>query len=160
MDDATRQKILDEAKAMLATKDQAFVPPPVDPLTKWRDEAAALEAKYEQGARDVREEEAQQRHAAEANPTLWDQWFAEQLKRHLPRLLDPSLKGIAEGIGELYSELRRRADAQEKTISEQRKTINGLQLECAQLATKLAELKTDAVLAAMPIASTLRGTVN
>ena len=137
-----------------------FVPPPVDPIAKWRAEGDALEEKYKQGALEVREEEAQRRRATEANPILWDDWFVAQLRRHLRPFLDPSFEGVARGVGELYSELRHRADAQAETIKEQGKTIQGLQLELAQLAIRLAELKTDQVISQMPTAGTVRGTVN
>src|SRR5262249_20452574 len=108
MDADTRQKILAEAKATLATKDDYTQPalPPSDPLERWRAQSARLEEKYKQGALAVREEEAQRRREAEANPLLWDEWFQQQLRRHLPRLLDPSLEGVALGVGELVAELR------------------------------------------------------
>jgi hypothetical protein len=160
MDDKTRQKILAEAARNLASKDTPFVRPPVDPIAKWRAEGDALEEKYKQGALEVREEEAQRRRAAEANPVLWDEWFISQLRRHLHAHLAPSFEGIAQGVGGLYSELRHRADAQEKTIAEQGKTIQGLQLKLAQLAIRLAELKTDQVISQMPTAGAVRGTVN
>jgi hypothetical protein len=162
MDDETRRRILDEAHATLAIKDSfaQTALPSSDPLTRWREEAAKLEAKYAEGRREVREEEAERRRAAEANPVLWDQWFMQALRRHLPSCLDPSLEGIAQGVGGLYAELRHRADAQDKIISEQRKEIDALRLEVAGLAIKLAELRTDRVLAAMPLSGDQRSIMN
>jgi hypothetical protein len=155
MDDATRQKIMNEARTLLATKDQPFVPPPVDPLACWRTESAKLEAKYEQSALD--EEEARRlREAQQCSPQAWSAWFVSELRKHLYAHLAPSFEGIARGVGHLYSELRHRADAQAETIKEQGKTIQALQLEVAQLAIRLAEMRTDQVLNAMPTSGTMR----
>ena len=158
MDDDSRRKILDEARATLAVKDSFTQPalPSTDPLTRWREKAAQFEAEAKQGQQELREEE---RRRAET-PAAWDTWFVAQLRRHLQSHLDPSFEGIAQGVGELVAELRHRAHAQDKTIAEQNKTIQALQLECARLAIKIAELRTDQVLNAMPTSSTMRGTVN
>jgi hypothetical protein len=161
MNDDDKARIMNEARVNLAAKDQPLVSPPVDPLTRWRDEAAKLEEKYKQGALELREEEARRlRETQQCSPEAWSAWFISELRQHLHAHLKPSFEGIAQGVGELYSELRHRADAQAETIKEQGKTIQGLQLELAQLAIKLAELKTDQVMSQMPTSGTLRGTVN
>jgi hypothetical protein len=134
-----------------------YVPASFDPLAKWRREAEQFAAEAEQGREEVRAEEVHMRET----PENWENWYLAMLQRHLADHMAPSLEGIAEGVGALYSELRHRADKQAETIKEQGKTINTLQLELAQLAIKLSELRTDLVLHQMPISGgTSRGAVN
>jgi hypothetical protein len=141
----------DELKRLLD-----YTPSSGDPLTRWRQEAAQAEAKAAADEQALRETERQMRET----PAAWDAWFVAQLRRHLGDHMQPSFDGVAEGVGTLIAELRHRLDANDKLIGEQRELIHSLQLECARLAIKVAELKTDQVLAAMPGVTPQRGVVN
>jgi hypothetical protein len=130
--------------------------PSSDLLTRWRAEADQFAEEARQGREDVREEERRMRETPEA----WDRWFVELLQRHLMTHVQPHLDGLAEGACELIGEQARKITACEQRLTEQRKEISELQLECARLAIKVAEARTDAVLSALPGLSTSRGAVN
>lgn len=156
MDDETKRKILAEARATLADKDSKG-----DSSGRPGEHYAQDMRRREQAAQCEEEttREAEQRMLREAqscSSEAWSHWFISELRRHLPAHLEPSFEGIAEGIGGLYAELRRRIDAQDKLLDQQRDDIRALKIENARLAIKLAELQTDKVLNAMPTASTMR----
>jgi hypothetical protein len=158
MDDAARQKILDEAKQTLANKTKFAAPSlSADPLTRWREQAAQFEAEAEKGRQELRaEEERRLREAQNCSPESWDRWFQTQLRRHLRAHLAPSLEGVAQGVGALIIELRNKIEACDKLLDQQRDEIRDLRIECAKLAVRISEVATDKVLAAMPSASALR----
>jgi hypothetical protein len=144
MDDNARRKILDEARAN------------VDVLAKWRQQAEQFAAEAEQGREEIREEERRMRET----PQAWENWYLAMLQRHLMDHVQPHLDGLVQGACELIGEQARKITACEQRLEQQRNEIQALQLECARLAIKIAEVQTDKVLAAMPGSSTLRSAVN
>jgi hypothetical protein len=165
MDESEKQRVLAEARANIADKSylQSARSLASDPLERWRQEADAIKAREEEAKAELRdEEERRTREAQQCSPAAWNQWFISQLHRHLADhpVLEGRFEGVAEAVGELISELRARADARDIIQDRQRDEIRALQLECAQLRTRVAELRTDQVLNAMPGSSALRSTVN
>jgi hypothetical protein len=137
--------------------------PSSDPLRRWRGEAEQFEEEKRQAQIELKAEEA--RRTAElqaASPEAWDAWLGAALNRHLAShpVLGARFEGVGEAVGEMVGELRRRLDANDKQIGEQREEIRNLQIECAELRVKCAELRTDQVLASMPGLNTQRSTVN
>jgi hypothetical protein len=148
----------DELKRLLD-----YVPGSSDPLTRWRQQAEKFEAEKRQAQVDLKAEEA--RRTAElqaATPEAWDAWLYAALSRHLAShpALDARFEGVGQAIGELVAELRKRLDANDVIINQQREEIRNLQIECAELRVKCAELRTDQVLASMPGLNPQRGAVN
>jgi hypothetical protein len=133
-----------------------YVPSTGDPLSRWRREAEQFAEEARQGREAVREEERRMRETPEA----WTAWFIGQLRQHLRDQLQPHLDGLAEGACELIGEQARKIAACEQRLAEQRDEISELRLECARLAIKVAEARTDAVLNAMPGLNASRGAVN
>jgi hypothetical protein len=130
-----------------------------EPLRRWREESEAFEAAQRAARAELKAEEKQRTGELQASsPEAWDAWLGAALSRHLAGhpTLDARFEGVGQAIGELISELRGRVDANDVIIDKQRDEIRALQLECAQLRVKVAELKTDAVLASMPGSSALR----
>jgi hypothetical protein len=86
MDDTKRKAVLDEARANIANKTPQRDPSPrsIDPLARWRAEAAQLDRQAEQGRRELKaEEERIAREAQQCSPQAWDAWFIAQLQNHL-----------------------------------------------------------------------------
>jgi hypothetical protein len=154
--DNNARKIRDEARQTIADAKADLALRPFDPLARWREQAEVFAQEAEQGQRELREEE---RRRAET-PTAWDQWFQDELRRHLMDHVQPHFDGIAEGVCTLVAELRHRLDACDKIIGQQRDQIHSLQVEIQKLAIKLAELRTDTVISQMPGLGTSRGAVN
>jgi hypothetical protein len=132
------------------------------PLRKWREEAEKFEEEKRQAQRELRaEEERRTGEAQSCSPEAWDQWLYTALYRHLADhpTLDARFEGVGQAVGEMIAELRARADARDIIQDRQRDEIRKLQIECAELRIKVAELRTDQVLASMPL-STSRSSVN
>jgi hypothetical protein len=157
MDKSDRERIIGEAKKNIADKDKFNYVPSSDPLTRWREQAAQFEAEVRQGQQELRDEE---RRRAET-PEAWDRWLYAQLSRHLANhpVLGARFEGVGQAIGEMIAELRGRIDANNIIQNQQRDEIRKLQIELAELRIKVAELRTDQVLASMPL-STSRSSVN
>jgi hypothetical protein len=136
--------------------------PSSDPLTRWREQSDAFEAEKREAQRELKAEEERRTRAAQAStPEAWDAWLHAQLSRHLARhpTLDARFEGVGQAVGELIAELRGRLDARDIIQDRQREEIRNLQIELAELRIKVAELRTDQVLASMPL-STSRSSVN
>jgi hypothetical protein len=141
----------DELKRLLDYQPSSF-----DPLSRWRQEAEQFAEEARQGYEAVHAAERQMRET----PAAWTAWFCEMLQRHLMEHVQPHLDGLAQGACELIGEQAAKIKTCEQKLEQQRDEITELKLECARLAIKLSELRTDAVLAAMPGSSTLRSAVN
>jgi hypothetical protein len=126
------------------------------PLRRWRADAEKFAEEQREAQCELKAEEARRTGELQAStPEAWDQWLGAALSRHFldHPAINARFQGVAEGVAELIAELRGRLDANNNEIRK-------LQLECMELRIKVAELRTDAVLNAMPTASALRGAVN
>jgi hypothetical protein len=136
----------------------------MDDLRKWRLEAEKFEEEQRVAQAELRAEEARRNGDAQSrSPEAWDAWLSAALSRHLANnpVLDARFEGVGQAVGELIAELRRRLDANDVIINQQRDEIRELKIECARLAVKICEVQTDRVLNAMPGLGTSRsGAVN
>jgi len=164
MTEDEKQRIMSKARANLADKDSFAAyrpPPPLDPLTVWRQDAEAREAEVREAKRELKAEERRRlREHREAAPdgAAWDEWFRHRLHDHLPKAMDESinmmLRIVGEGIRDLLAENERQHQSE----------LNKLRLELlgeiTRLATTVSQLKTDGVLASLPGASSTLRSVN
>jgi hypothetical protein len=166
MDDETKRRILEEARANCADKDelrrdtarrQAAQPNP-DPMIEWRRSAAEFAAREEEGRRELRAGERRMAREAQLNANTLEIAFVDLLARHLPARLAPIVQEIADGVVAAVDALHVRQIEREEALRKMRDEVCDLKIELAKLATRLAEMQTDRVLAAMP-SSTMR-TVN
>lgn len=155
MDEATRQKILDESRNHLAHKDaltkdlsRRALQQPVDVMKSWREQAAVFEREAEQGRRELREREREMLRQSQADAaTIETQVFnaLAPIVEEIASATTSAIDALCNRIAELHEQMRK----QERELTEAR-------IETAKLATRFAEMQTDRVLAAMPGASTLR----
>jgi hypothetical protein len=144
----------DELKRLLD-----YVPGSSDPLTRWREQAEQFDAEKRAAQCELKAEEARRTAELQAGtPEAWDQWLHAALSRHLAShpVLGARFEGVGQAVGEMVAELRRRLDANDVIINQQRDEIRELKIECARLAVKICEVQTDKVLNAMPGLGTQR----
>jgi hypothetical protein len=137
--------------------------PSSEPLRKWREQAEKFEDEKRAALAELKaEEERRTGEAQSRSPEAWNVWLFAALSQHLANhpVLDARFEGAGQAIGELVAELRGRLDANDVIQNRQREEIRNLQIECAELRVKVAELRTDQVLASMPGLNTSRSAVN
>jgi hypothetical protein len=127
-------------------------------LNRWRRHAAQFERSPRRPARAASTGAGNARAIAAGAARFpgWEQWFSDALKRHLPAHLAPAIEAIAECTNELIAELLKQAERREKLLRQHREEIHELRLETARPGSQLAELKTNQVLDAAPLAGAPR----
>jgi hypothetical protein len=116
MTEDEREQIMREARANIKAGREAprrtASPVNVDPMIRWRQQAAEQEALEERGKREIRAEEQRRTRAAQRqqqalDPHEWDAWFVAKLGEYLLPALEPVLTAVAEQTAKmLQDELR------------------------------------------------------
>ena len=157
MTDEERERVMRETRANLADRDalkrdtaRRQAAQPVDPMIKWREQAAVFEHEREEGIRELRAGERRMAREARLNVNTLENAFADLLARHLPSHLAPIVQEIAGGVVDCVDALRGQQIEREVELRRMRDEVCDLKIELARLATTLAELRTDRVLGAMP----------